>query len=363
MGLKLAGFVSISQSRYFSFQGLGWGSPLGWLWTTFQSRNRDTFLFKSKSVACILPSKYFLFQSRNRDTFLFKNRYARRYGGRSGMFQSRNRDTFLFKECQEVMTKEQKDFLFQSRNRDTFLFKLWRIRWAGSRSILRGGFNLAIEILFFSRKESLNFGLQQVLKFQSRNRDTFLFKGVDGATSGAACVMFQSRNRDTFLFKLNPNQKAQQKVMIVSISQSRYFSFQVKERIRLEEQAARGFNLAIEILFFSRSSPFVPVGLGFPGFQSRNRDTFLFKDVGEDSIESCFLCVSISQSRYFSFQEDGTISPLQFGTIVSISQSRYFSFQGWKVGTGKLCYKYVSISQSRYFSFQGIDFLFTYRSA
>ncbi len=38
------------------------------------------------------------------------------------MFQSRNRDTFLFKN-QELQTIEDKLGEFQSRNRDTFLFK------------------------------------------------------------------------------------------------------------------------------------------------------------------------------------------------------------------------------------------------
>ena len=62
---------------------------------------------------------------------------------------------------------------FQSRNRDTFLFKL---------------------------KMWLT-GMLAIGRFQSRNRDTFLFKCATGHLAGCAIRAFQSRNRDTFLFK------------------------------------------------------------------------------------------------------------------------------------------------------------------
>ena len=39
--------------------------------------------------------------------------------------------------------------------------------------------------------------------FQSRNRDTFRFKGTESVTLTFTIVVFQSRNRDTFRFKSN----------------------------------------------------------------------------------------------------------------------------------------------------------------
>ena len=137
------------------------------------------------------------------------------------------------------------------------------------------------------------------------------------------------------------------------------------------------FNLAIEILFFSSrktKSKFMEKRL----FQSCNRDTFLFKSDIENcksicsirfnlAIEILFFSsatdwdhrrstpdpVSISQSRYFSFQAGELVATSHSINTVSISQSRYFSFQGHALErhtTG--LHGHVSISQSRYFSFQ-----------
>ena len=140
-------------------------------------------------------------------------------------------------------------------------------------------FNLAIEILFFSRLLfSVSVG-DPDLWFQSRNRDTFLFKRADFRVKDTAHTQFQSRNRDTFLFKPD------------------LWVFYWNNH--------SSFNLAIEILFFSREIPlWVVRGAVHLAFQSRNRDTFLFKGrLDTRSFVVDYDKVSISQSRYFSFQE------------------------------------------------------------
>ena len=88
----------------------------------------------------------------------------------------------------------------------------------------------------------------------------------------------------------------------VSISQSRYFSFQPLVGFTFTTSEATGFNLAIEILFFSTiERPAITTSEDM--FQSRNRDTFLFNRKGDKvSNRWIFTEVSISQSRYFSFQ-------------------------------------------------------------
>ncbi len=114
-------------------------------------------------------------------------------------------------------------FLFQSRNRDTFLFK---IILSISKSPLVVRFNLVIEILFFSSlRQTAPMQRLTLNLFQSRNRDTFLFKGAEAYLANVRNFKFQSRNRDTFLFK----------------------SF----ALLLVRFVPTGFNLVIEILFFS----------------------------------------------------------------------------------------------------------------
>ena len=93
--------------------------------------------------------------------------------------------------------------------------------------------------------------------------------------------------------------------------------------------ALSGFNLAIEVLFFS-SATRCTLDITYLLFQSRNRGTFLFKNLV--SIQRGMrdnLFVSISQSRYFSFQDPRNNGKDSRGypVDVSISQSRYFSFQ------------------------------------
>ena len=161
-------------------------------------------------------------------------------------FQSRNRDTFLFKEGR--ISQPWVSPMFQSRNRDTFLFKKYKTFVAAPEY----SFNLVIEILFFSRKRGDAFSSAFAVMFQSRNRDTFLFKGDTGGGT-IAVSGFQSRNRDTFLFKSN------------SCPSRCPFSH-------------LSFNLVIEILFFSSAPLKTPSVKSLNcKFQSRNRDTFLFK--------------------------------------------------------------------------------------
>ena len=86
--------------------------------------------------------------------------------------------------------------------------------------------------------------------------------------------MFQSRNRDAFHFR-TANFKGWPSLSVVSISQSRCFSFQVILDI-------------ITILVLDK-------------FQSRNRDAFHFRFRG-GTFAGARPPVSISQSRCFSFQ-------------------------------------------------------------
>ena len=61
------------------------------------------------------------FQSRNRDAFLFKYASLEEKGIDNPQFQSRNRDAFLFKFSNATLKAKYTEF--QSRNRDAFLFK------------------------------------------------------------------------------------------------------------------------------------------------------------------------------------------------------------------------------------------------
>ena len=118
---------------------------------------------------------------------------------------------------------------------------------------------------------------------------------------------------------------------LVSISQSRYFSFQVyhASHSATAYQCVFSFNLAIEILLFSSSiyRCSVPIPCASRMFQSRNRDTSLFKLWFLVCLTNVPFSVSISQSRYFSFQGNRRPSAASAAICVSISQSRYFSFQ------------------------------------
>ena len=67
--------------------------------------------------------------------------------------------------------------------------------------ILSGGFNLVIESLIFSRRVKEAKGDRLCYQFQSRNRESYLFK-CDMRTRREWESPFQSRNRESYLFKL-----------------------------------------------------------------------------------------------------------------------------------------------------------------
>ena len=86
--------------------------------------------------------------------------------------------------------------------------------------------------------------------FQSRNRESYLFKRSEGVEVDDTAFLFQSRNRESYLFKT--------------------------EIELLAERADQCFNLVIENLIFSSAlrNAFV---YAFCLFQSRNRESYLFK--------------------------------------------------------------------------------------
>ena len=92
--------------------------------------------------------------------------------GKSGKpFQSRDRDTFVFKKNRVFQNPNSPKF--QSRDRDTFVFKFLISEGITSYNV---SFNLAIEILLFSRIYKTPAPPDIRDTFQSRDRDTFVFK-------------------------------------------------------------------------------------------------------------------------------------------------------------------------------------------
>ena len=129
---------------------------------------------------------------------------------------------------------------FQSRNRESYLFKCLPARLPPDGDV--PCFNLVIENLIFSSHALLDTQPQR-LKFQSRNRESYLFKTI---TCG--------------------------QVSLPSVASS--------------------FNLVIENLIFSRSLEdwnIATIGT----FQSRNRESYLFKFPFSD----VFPYLSLFQSR------------------------------------------------------------------
>ena len=138
------------------------------------------------------------------------------------MFQSRNRESYLFKFG--ILLLPSLTLSFQSRNRETYLFKdILIVNHA--LLALHIDFNLGIEKLIFSRddrniwclnnqdvsiSESRNLSFQvdalsgselRLFLFQSRNRETYLFKSLTDFHIWTALLWFQSRNRETYPFK------------------------------------------------------------------------------------------------------------------------------------------------------------------
>ena len=138
--------------------------------------------------------------------------------------------------------------LFQSRNRDTSLFR------------------------------SLGFGAWEytLYEFQSRNRDTSLFRRVGRGHDPRLAELFQSRNRDTSLFRSKENRIHSACCNSVSISQSRYFSFQVRmSRCNRVRQYLVSISQSRYFSFQAPVSYTAPYDSAL--FQSRNRDTSLFR--------------------------------------------------------------------------------------
>ena len=139
------------------------------------------------------------------------------------------------------------------------------------------------------------------LRFQSRDRDAFLFNFVRFYVTERPYWLFQSRDRDAFLFNVIHSFEyplfgrvsisrsrcfsfqlacfrcgCQLHVWYVSISRSRCFSFQLSYPMRPTTSKCC-FNLAIEMLFFSTNvGGLVQNAVGATLFQSRDRDAFLF---------------------------------------------------------------------------------------
>ena len=201
--------------------------------------------------------------------------------------------------------------------------------------------------------------------------------GNDSNADDAYPHMFQSRNRDAFHFRLTEAHRNAHS-HVVSISQSRCFSFQVPDtqvaihglpmmfqsRNRdafhfrstprfLPSVRYSRFNLAIEMLFISGNARPIPSAKVISSFQSRNRDAFHFRLLRAGlgvapahfsfnlAIEMLFIsgekrlggkparCPFQSRNRdAFHFREEITFPYSAARGTVSISQSRCFSFQG-----------------------------------
>ena len=193
--------VSISESRCFSFQG------------------RVSF-FQSSSLA--------LFQSRNRDAFHFKLNGAIRYDHPFLLFQSRNRDAFHFKRDSVpgddkvvfVSISESRCFSFQaypdprrygvtrpvsiSESR-CFSFQV-QVQLPRMTMLTTSCFNLGIEMLFISRINVNPFQFFLVIVSISESR-CFSFQVPRYSQmlemQIPLALLFQSRNRDAFRFKVN----------------------------------------------------------------------------------------------------------------------------------------------------------------
>ena len=136
---------------------------------------------------------------------------------------------------------------FQSRNRESYLFKPER-RCLFARP--DACFNLVIENLIFSSLPKCRTKVFIRWKFQSRNRESYLFKYRKRTVYKRYCG-FQSRNRESYLFKRLPLWCAYSRynsfnLVIENLIFSRYSSPSVMILL------SSCFNLVIENLIFSR---------------------------------------------------------------------------------------------------------------
>ena len=188
--------------------------------------------------------------------------------------------------------------MFQSRNRDAFRFKSTATKYSHPDSV---SFNLGIEMLFVSSEtewernyhthwHSFNLGIEMLFVSSPYRRPCrppprmvsisesrcFSFQVRRHAPDVVPPrFSFQSRNRDAFRFKSSRNLFKKPKVD-VSISESRCFSFQVKSVRRRRKEVvivsiseSRCFSFQVTVMSILTS--------GLRMFQSRNRDAFRFK--------------------------------------------------------------------------------------
>ena len=138
---------------------------------------------------------------------------------------------------------------FQSRNRESFLFKAWvKVLSVAYLEC----FNLVIENLFFSSERPIQLKKRMLVMFQSRNRESFLFKCELSECIVNAATEFQSRNRESFLFKtpLRPSSSQQRLSSRFNlVIENLFFSRLIVFKVTLAEVLR--FNLVIENLFFS----------------------------------------------------------------------------------------------------------------
>ena len=191
--------------------------------------------------------------------------------------------------------------------------------------------------------------------------------------SGLPCMMFQSRNRDAFRFKLdNPNARGDGHYCFNLGIEMLFVSSQTAGTDNLN--TSRSFNLGIEMLFVSRYQIHhhhdltvfcFNLGIEMLFVSSpaiyRTQTPWLCFNLGIEMlfVSSChrevptvpLYCVSISESRCFSFQGKGR-GHIHAPSRVSISESRCFSFQVKCLSLKECTILRVSISESRCFSFQ-----------
>ena len=170
--------------------------------------------------------------------------------------------------------------MFQSRNRESYLFKRMKCLKIGGIPTLNC-FNLAIENLIFSRQLDMvkprtfhvrfNLVIENLIFSSSRNSERW-----------SRHSKFQSRNRESYLFKV-------------------YLRFQAVDL----SGAAHSFNLAIENLIFS-SLPVEtqPIFAASPGFNLAIENLIFssLRPQKRDGTTDPVGHVSISQSRILSFQ-------------------------------------------------------------
>ena len=164
---------------------------------------------------------------------------------------------------------------FQSRNRESFVFKNTRLKMDGLKFLSR--FNPAIENLLFSRRNRIQCECGKDYPFQSRNRESFVFKSAADLHLNIFAIKFQSRNRESFVFKNPP------------VPPLYLFSF--------------SFNPAIENLLFSSAGK-IATGLAGANFGFNPAiENLLFSSRKVQIIHFWVFIVSIPQSRIFCFQE------------------------------------------------------------